>query len=171
MGKRSRKRAGELGSRAERDAARRERRTEAGARGTRGTVSGRRAGRPGSDERPAAPWGAFPLSELVVLLGIVVIVWGALSEGDARNERIGAGLVVAALGGLELALREHLSGFRSHSTVLAAAAAFAVVTVLALGPGPNTLGVLVILGLLVFAASFFALRRLFRRRSGGVSFR
>jgi len=55
--------------------------------------------------------------------------------------------------------------------MLAGAAAFAVVTVLALGPGPNTLGLLVIIGLLVFAATFYALRQLFRRRSGGLSFR
>ena len=100
----------------------------------------KRPGRPGLDERPRPPWGNFPLSELVVLLGIVVIVWGALSDGDARNQRIGAGLVIAALGGLELAVREHLAGFRSHSTMLAGAAAFAVVTVLALGPGPQHAG-------------------------------
>ena len=41
-----------------------------------------RAGRPPRDERPPAPWGSFPLSELVILLGIVVIVWGFLSGGD-----------------------------------------------------------------------------------------
>jgi hypothetical protein len=79
--------------------------------------------------------------------------------------------VIAALGGLELAVREHLAGFRSHATLLAGAAAFAVVTVLAIGPGPNTLGVLLIIGALVFAASFYGLRQLFRRRSGGLSFR
>ncbi len=170
MGRRSRKRASELGSRAERDAARRERRTEAAAQGKARRASRRRAWRPGIDERPVAPWGGFPLSELVVLVGIGVIVWG-LSDGDARNERIGAGLIIAALGGLELAVREHLAGFRSHTTMLAGAVAFAVVTVLALGPGPNTLGVLVIIGVVVFGASFYALRRLFRRRSGGLSFR
>ena len=171
MGKRSRKRAGELESRAERDAARRERRAEAAARGEARPASRRRASRPGADERPAAPWGAFPLSELVVLLGVGVIVWGALSDGEARNERIGGGLLIAALGGLELAVREHLAGFRSHTTLLAGAAAFAVVTVLALGPGPHMLGVLLIIGAIVFAACFHALRLLFRRRSGGLSFR
>ncbi len=172
MGKRSRKRAAEeLGSRAERDAARRERRAEAAAAGKSKPPARRRAGRPGIDERPKPPWGSFPLSELVVLLGIVVIVWGALSDGDARNQRIAAGLVIAALGGLELAVREHLAGFRSHSTILAGAAAFAVVTVLAIGPGPKTLGVLVIIGALVFGAAFYGLRQLFRRRSGGLSFR
>jgi len=171
VGKRSRKRANELGSRAERDAARRERHTEAAAQGKARPAPRRRAGRPGIDERPAPPWGGFPLSELVVLVGIGVIVWGALSDADARNARIGAGLIIAALGGLELAVREHLAGFRSHTTMLAGAAAFAVVTVLALGPGPSTLGVLVIIGVLVFAATFYALRQLFRRRSGGLSFR
>lgn len=171
MGKRSRKRAGELGSRAERDAARRERATEAAAAGRARPPSRRSAARAGADERPAAPWGAFPLSELLVLVGIGVIVWGALSDGSARNERIGGGLVIAALGGLELAVREHLAGFRSHTTLLAGAAAFAVVTGLALGPGPHTLGVLVIIGALVFAACFHGLRLLFRRRSGGLSFR
>ncbi len=172
MGKRSRKRGlDQLGSRAERDAARRERRAEAAAAGEAKPPVRKRPGRPGLDERPKPPWGNFPLSELVVLLGIIVIVWGALSDSDARNQRIGAGLVIAALGGLELAVREHLAGFRSHSTMLAGAAAFAVVTVLALGPGPNTLGVLVIIGALVFGASFYALRQLFRRRSGGLSFR
>jgi hypothetical protein len=171
VGKRSRKRAGELGTRAERDAARRERRAEAVASGKPAPSPRRRAGRPSIDERPKPPWGNFPLSELVVLVGIVVIVWGALSDGDARNERLGAGLVIAALGGLELALREHLAGFRSHSTLLAGVAAFVVVTVLALGPGPNTLGVLLIIGGIVFAASFYALRQLFIRRSGGLSFR
>jgi len=164
VGKRSRKRAGELGSRAERDAARRERRTETPL-GKARLASRRVAGRPGADERPAPPWGGFPLSELLVALGIGVIVWGALSDGDTRNERIGGGLIIAALGGLELAVREHLAGFRSHTTMLAGAAAFAVVTVLALGPGPHTLGVL------VFATSFYGLRQLFRRRSGGLSFR
>jgi len=172
VGKRSRKRATEeLGSRAERDAARRERRVESAAAGRSKPPARRRPGRPGIDERPKPPWGSFPLSELVVLLGIVVIVWGALSDSDARNERIGAGLVIAALGGLELAVREHLAGFRSHSTLLAGVAAFAVVTGLAVGPGPHMLGALVIIGAVVFAASFYGLRQLFRRRSGGLSFR
>ena len=107
----------------------------------------------------------------MILLGIVVMIWGAFSDANTRNERLGAGLVIAALGGLELAVREHLAGFRSHSTMLAGAAAFAVVTVLAIGPGPDTLGVLLIIGALVFAASFYGLRQLFRRRSGGLSFR
>lgn len=170
MGKRSRKRTAELGSRAERDAVRRERRAEAAAK-SRSSPPPRRRGRPEAGERPPAPWGRFPLSELVILLGIGVIVWGALSGADARNQRIGAGLVIAALGGLELAVREHLAGFRSHSTLLAGVAAFAVVTALALGPGPHALSILIVIGALVFGVAFYALRELFRRRTGGLSFR
>lgn len=160
MGRRSRKRA--LATRAERDAARRER-SEARPRP--------RPGRPSRDERPPAPWGGFPLSELLVLIGIVLMLWGFLSWGSQGNVRFGAGLAVAALGGLELSLREHLAGFRSHTTLLAAAAAFAVVSALALGSGPYPLWALALVAAAVFGAVFYVLRRLFRRRSGGLSFR
>src|SRR4051794_12312887 len=113
MGRRSRKRAAEATTRAERDAARRARATASPARRSRP-----RAGRPTIDERPPAPWGNFPLSELLVLVGIVLIGWGLLS-GKQGEERLAAGIVIAALGGAELALREHLAGYRSHTTLLA----------------------------------------------------
>jgi hypothetical protein len=158
MGRRSRKRA--LTTRAERDAARRER-----------SGPPPRPGRPSRDERPPAPWGSFPLSELLVLIGIVLMVWGFLSWSSQGNVRFGAGLAVAALGGLELSLREHLAGFRSHTTLLAAATAFAVVSVLALSTGPHPLWVLVLVAAAVFGPAFLGLRRLFQRRSGGLSFR
>jgi hypothetical protein len=161
MGRRSRKRGGEAATRAERDAARRERRA----------ARARRPGRPSSAERPPAPWGSFPLSELVILVGIVVILWGAFSGGDQAPARVAGGLVLASLGGGELALREHLAGFRSHSTLLAGVATFAVVTVVALAFGPVKLWVLTLVGVIVFAATLYAMRELFKRRSGGLSFR
>jgi hypothetical protein len=155
MGRRSRKR-GET-TRAERDAAR------------RSPAVARR--RPGSAERPPAPWGSFPLSELVILAGIVVIFWGLFSGGDQGSERVGAGLVLASLGGGELALREHLGGYRSHSSLLAGVAAFVAVTVVAIGLGPVELWVLLIVAVAVFGATFYAMRELFKRRSGGLGFR
>jgi hypothetical protein len=155
MGRRSRKR-GES-TRAERDAARRERARDAR---PRGRTSG----------RPPAPWGSFPLSELVILLGIVLIVWGAL-RGEGGEEMLISGLVIASLGGGELALREHLGGYRSHSSLLAGVAAFVTVTVVALGIGPVKLWVLVVLGATVFAGTFYAMREIFKRRSGGLGFR
>ena len=155
MGRRSRKRGDS--TRAERDAARRER-----------AVSPRP--RRASTERPPAPWGSFPLSELVILLGIVLIVWGA-ARGSGGGEMIAGGLVIASLGGGELALREHMAGYRSHSSLLAGVAAFVAVTVVALGLGPVRVWVLVALGVAVFAATFYAMRELFKRRSGGLGFR
>jgi hypothetical protein len=166
MGRRSRKRAATGGpdaptTRAERDAARR----------ARGDKPKRRPGRPTIDERPPAPWGNFPLSELVILLGIALMSWGLFSWDSDGNLRFAAGLGLASLGGAELSLREHLAGYRSHSSVLAGVTAFLVVTVLALGPGPNRLWMLVLIGVAVFAAAFYGLREVFKRRSGGLGFR
>ena len=150
MGRRSRQAAT---SRAQRDAAR----------------AGRR--RAGIDERPAAPWGNFPLSELVIFIGIVLMAWGFLTWEGEGNLRFVAGLGLASLGGLELAVREHVAGYRSHSSLIAGAAAFAVVTGLALGPGPHRVWMLVLIGAAVFGAAFYGLRELFKRRSGGLGFR
>jgi hypothetical protein len=155
MGRRSRKR-GES-TRAERDAARRER---AAAPQRRRSTS----------ERPPAPWGNFPLSELVILLGLVLILWGA-ARGSGGEEMLVGGLVIASLGGGELALREHLAGYRSHSSLLAGVAAFVAVSVVALGLGPVKVWMLVILGVAVFAGTFYGMRELFKRRSGGLGFR
>jgi hypothetical protein len=126
---------------------------------------------PATRERPPAPWGSFPLSELVILAGIVVIGWALVSGGSQANERLAAGLVLASLGGGELALREHLAGFRSHSTLLAGVAAFVAVTAVALALGPVKVWALLLLGAGVFGAAFYALRELFKRRSGGLGFR
>ncbi|HEU0023077.1 MAG TPA: hypothetical protein VFQ12_00500 [Thermoleophilaceae bacterium] len=162
MGRRSRKRGDT--TRAERDAARRER-AAAPAAAPRG-----RPGRPGMAERPPAPWGSLPLSELLVLLGIVLIVWGFVRGSDGQ-EVLAAGLVIASLGGGELALREHLGGYRSHSSLLAGVATFVSVTVLVVTAGPVALWVLLVVGVGVFGGTFYAMRELFRRRSGGLGFR
>lgn len=106
----------------------------------------------------------------MILVGIVLIVWGALSGGDG-GERLVAGLAVASLGGGELALREHLAGYRSHSALLAGVTAFVGVTVVALGLGPVKIWALVLVGAAVFALTFYAMRELFKRRSGGLGFR
>src|SRR5215207_5061727 len=165
MGRRSRKRAAEATTRTERDAARRERASAQPARRPR-----LRPGRPSIDERPPAPWGSFPLSEVLVLLGIVLIAWGIFS-GEGGEERLAAGIAIAALGGAELAFREHLAGYRSHTTLLAGVAAFAAVTAIALGLGPVKVWLLLLIGAAVFAGAFYGLRELFKRRSGGLGFR
>jgi hypothetical protein len=107
----------------------------------------------------------------VILLGIVVMVWGFLSGTDGGEQRVAGGLVLASLGGAELALRDHLAGYRSHSALLAGVAAFAVDTAIALGLGPVKVWVLLLAGAATFAGAFYAMRELFKRRSGGLGFR
>jgi hypothetical protein len=165
MGRRSRKRGDS--TRAERDAARRERALRQQEVGSKPPP---RPGRPSLHDRPSAPWGSFPLSELIIFLGIVLILVGAVQGNDGARFIV-SGLVIAGLGGGELALREHMAGYRSHSSLLAGVAAFVVVTAVALGLGPVQLWVLVLLGIAVFAATFYAMRELFKRRSGGLGFR
>jgi hypothetical protein len=100
------------------------------------------------------------------------MIWGFLEGGgQAANAKLAAGLAVASLAGLELAVREHVTGFRSHTTLLSGAIAIATILTLGLGLGFNTLGPLLVAALFAFVGSFFALRRFFRSRSGGVSFR
>ena len=87
-------------------------------------MSNRARKAPKVDERPPAPWGSFPLAELSVLAGIVMLVIGVVSRSPTA---IGVGVVLAALGGLEVSAREHFAGYRSHTTLLAGVA-FVLVT-------------------------------------------
>lgn len=180
MGKRSRKRglepgspAGDAGgSRAERDTARRERALKARKVESAERRPKPRPGRTSAENRPPPPWAPFPLTELLILVGIALMVWGFLAgAGEEGNARIAAGLAIASIAGLELAVREHVTGFRSHSTLLAGAVAILAIVGLGLGAGVEILGVLLGAGLVAFVVAFLGLRELFKRRSGGLSFR
>lgn len=119
------------------------------------------------DVRPEPPWGSFPLAELLVLVGIIFLIGGAIS---ATPVAIAVGLGLASLGGLELSIREHFGGYRSHTVLLAAVAAVATLAVTAYLTG-LILGICLGLAAIVFVAAFLALREVFRRASGGYSFR
>jgi hypothetical protein len=122
------------------------------------------------DEAPKAPWSPFPLVELVVLVALVLIVVGFVTDGSRRGALLGCGFALVTLAGLELAIREHFAGYRSHSTLLAAAAAIAVDAPLYLLTGIPQL-VLLVAGLAIFGLVHVLLRGAFRRRSGGLGFR
>jgi hypothetical protein len=119
------------------------------------------------DERPPAPWGSFPLAELAILAGIVMLAIGLFGGGGTA---IAVGVVLAGIGGLEVAIREHLAGYRSHTTLLAGAVFVAVVALLFYGAN-LILAVCLGVGAVAFLGSFMALRRAFQRASGGLSFR
>ena len=116
-------------------------------------------------------WAPFPLTELVTLAGIVLMAWGLLSGGEGGNRRLVAGLAIASLAGLELAVREHVTGFRSHSALLAGAIAILVMVAVGLGLGVNPLGLVLVAGGVAFGGAFWGLRKLFQAKSGGLSFR
>ena len=120
-----------------------------------------------AEERPPAPWGSFPLAELTVLAGIVMLAIGVASKSPTS---IGVGVVLAALGGLEVSAREHFAGYRSHTTLLAGTA-FVVVTGGLFYLAGLILAVCLAVGAAAFLASFIALRRAFQRASGGLSFK
>jgi hypothetical protein len=127
----------------------------------------RRRARALDDERPPAPWGSFPLVELVVLVAIVMLVAGFFVQGGRGPVLIGVGLVLGALAGLELSVREHFAGYRSHTLVLAGALAVAVLGGLAfLSGGAVWLPVALAAAVAVFALAAWGLTRAFRRRSG-----
>jgi uncharacterized membrane protein len=120
-----------------------------------------------ADERPPAPWGKFPLAELVILAGIVALVVGVVGSNQML---IGVGVVLAGLGGLEVAVREHFAGYRSHTTLLAGFPAV-VVAVALFYAGDQIIAVCLAAGAAIFAVAFYLARRAFQRASGGLSFR
>jgi hypothetical protein len=121
-------------------------------------------------DAPKAPWSPFPLTELVVLFSMALIVAAVLTDGGRRGALLGCGFALVSLAGIELAVREHFAGYRSHSTLLAGACAIAVDAPLFLWTGlPQVL--LLVAGAAVFALAFTRLRRAFRARSGGLGFR
>ena len=162
MGKRSRKQRPDpqTGTRAERDA-RRQAAAAAPRRGTR--------------EAPPAPWGKFPLTEIVVLLALVFGVIGFIRFNTHTGKvMVAAAMCLGSLGGLEVSIREHFAGYRSHTTLLAASAAVAamiLISVVAGKAGLAVLGLVVGAGVIVFVLAFYGLRQVFVRRSGGLSFR
>lgn len=120
-----------------------------------------------AEERPPAPWGAAPLAELVILAGIVSLVIGIVSQ---EQTAIGIGVALACLGGLEVSIREHFAGYRSHTTLLAGFA-FVVITGIVYYAADQILAVALAVGAIAFLIVFYLARRAFQRASGGLSFR
>ena len=124
----------------------------------------RRGGRPTIEDRPKPPWHPVPLVELCVLVGIVLLVLGAL---NLRNDRgklmLVLGMALGSLGGLDTALREHLAGYRSHTTVIAALPAVTAAALAYFARLPWLVVIAAAVG--VFAGVFWWMRRVFMRRA------
>jgi hypothetical protein len=122
-----------------------------------------------ADARPKPPWHPFPLIELAVLVGIVMIVYGFLDTDSPRGRvALVLGMALCSLAGLDTAVREHFEGYRSHTLLLAGL--FAVVTAAALFFAEAPWIAVALAAVAVFAGGFVLFRRAFRRRAG-VSFK
>jgi hypothetical protein len=108
-----------------------------------------------------------PLAELAILAGIVSLAIGVIG---GHPTAIGIGVAMAGLGGMEVAVREHFAGYRSHSTLLAGAVFVFTVGGLFYLAG-QILAVCLAIGALAFAIAFYLARRAFQRASGGLSYR
>lgn len=132
-----------------------------------------RSRRSAEPEPPPAPWGSFPLVEIAVLVGLVMLVLGFFFVDGSRGPiLIATGLALGSIGGLELTIREHFSGYRSHTLLLAGVPALLVLGLL-FYLAPEGLPPLARagIGIAVFAAFAFLLSRAFAARSGGLRYR
>lgn len=103
----------------------------------------------------------------MILAGIISLAIGAIG---GHPTAIALGVALAGLGGMEVAIREHLAGYRSHTTLLAGFA-FVLVTGLVFYAAGTILAVALGIGALAFALTFYLARRAFQRASGGLSYR
>ncbi len=127
------------------------------ARSEERTVRAQRQARadPTYGERPASPFGGLPVSEVAIAAGAIALIVGWLQHSGFT---LVVGVVVCALGVVEVTAREHFSGYRSHSTLLAGIVAVAVETALGVLVAPHNRLLLLIVVVPVFAATFKVLR-------------
>ena len=100
------------------------------------------------------------MSEVAIFAGAVAFVIGLVQGG--ANPALIVGLIVLALGVVEVTAREHFSGFRSHTTLLAGIPAVGVgIAIIAIVGSRTTRQLLLVVVVLVFAGLFYAFRRSF----------
>ena len=106
----------------------------------------------------------------MIFIGVVLLIAGFFVSPPQGFVMIAVGLALGSLAGLELSIREHFAGFRSHTLVLAAAVGvpiFGVLFVVTKVPTP----ICIAAGLVAFGGSAWLFTNAFRRRSGGALFR
>jgi hypothetical protein len=111
-------------------------------------------------ERPPGIFGGVPVSEFAIFAGLISLVVGMINHGGSALE---LGIIVMGLGVTEVTAREHFSGFKSHTTLLALMPAVIVEAIYALVIGvPNQRILLLAPVLPIFGLCYYLLRRHFR---------
>jgi hypothetical protein len=129
-----------------------------------------RSARRGPDDRPAAPWGTFPLTEIVIFIGLLVLIAGFFVAPPQGFVMIAVGLGLGSLAGLELSIREHYAGYRSHTLLLSAAVGVPVFGALFLATKLSP-AICLAAGAVAFGGAAWLFTGAFRRRSGGALYR
>jgi hypothetical protein len=104
------------------------------------------------------------VSEIAILAGGVAFVVGGIPvlSGHAPGPALIVGILVVALGVIEVTGREHFSGYRSHTTLLAAIPTVGLEVLLVATAGSRTTrGALLVVIVPVFGGLFYVLRRAF----------
>jgi hypothetical protein len=100
-----------------------------------------------------------PVSEIAIAAGLVALVFGVIRRGGPA---LIGGVVLCLLGVTEVTAREHFSGYRSHTVLLAGIPAVAAEFVIVFTVGPPAIRVLLLVPVAaVFGACAWFLRRRF----------
>ena len=111
-------------------------------------------------DRPPSPFGGVPVSEVAIFAGAVGVVVGLASTASTP---LIVGIVVCALGVIEVTAREHFSGYRSHASLLAGIPAVAVgVAMIAAWGSTLARATLLVVVAPVFGLLFWLLRKRFQ---------
>ena len=127
------------------------------------TTAARRSRGDRRDAAPKPPWGTFPLVELCALAAIALFVWGILKGGHGGATLIMGAMLLGSVAGLEVAIREHFGGYRSHTLVLSGVLAFALLAVLYVTGASRTALIAGAAAGLLLGVSLF--RQLFKKRT------
>jgi uncharacterized membrane protein YccC len=93
-------------------------------------------------------------------------------DSSRRGPMLLGGLVLGSLAGLELSVREHFAGFRSHSALLAGFIAAIAITITYFVTSGSAIGLAMLpVGGVTFMIAFWLFRQAFAKRTGGVGFK
>lgn len=123
-------------------------------------------------EAPAPIWAPLPITEGLILFGLIGAVAGLVTQSTGL---LVGGILMIVVSSLELSVREHLAGYRSHTTLISSVVALGVAAAAAFGLNAADVGLpqwpLLFVAILIFAGMFRLLREQFRVRSGGLTYR
>jgi hypothetical protein len=114
--------------------------------------------------RPPGPWGRFPITEITVAAGLLFIGIALAGGATPKSPRFLIGVGVCALAVVELTVREHVTGFRSHTLLLAFLPVVGLQGIISLTDLPRTLQQLALpVDFVIFAVLFQVWQSVYKR--------